>query len=454
VEVKVKLTEPQHRFIFSEAKFVALVGGLGSGKSQGGTFRVAKLMLEDPGISCAYYFPTYDLINLRGIPGLIKDLETLGIKDYSLNKSTFTLSIKGYGDVIFRSYDCPERIVAYEVAHSIVDELDTLPKDKAEVVWRKVVERNRQPCNHIHGNTVGCVTTPDQGQLGFVFDKWGGVELQEGYELIKASTYSNPFLPAGYTDNILKNYDEDLARLYLEGEFVSLAHRTVFDRRHMEAALKECFKPKQRKVYENGKFVKRDDGELRVWAEPKTGQRYVIGADVAEGLDGGDYSCADVIEVETGYQVAQWHGHCAPDVFARILAALGKHYNVAEIGAESNNHGLAVNIVLRDSGYPNIYVQTSLDDRGSGERETRRLGFTTTARSKPYIIDNLSALLREKAHGICCTETVKEMQTFIVNEKGGYEAQLSCNDDRVMSYAIAQYLVMQSPANQRRKKAA
>ena len=264
MEVKVKLTEPQHRFIFSEAKFVALVGGLGSGKSQGGTFRVAKLMLEDPGISCAYYFPTYDLINLRGIPGLIKDLETLGIKDYSLNKSTFTLSIKGYGDVIFRSYDCPERIVAYEVAHSIVDELDTLPKDKAEVVWRKVVERNRQPCNHIHGNTVGCVTTPDQGQLGFVFDKWGGVELQEGYELIKASTYSNPFLPAGYTDNILKNYDEDLARLYLEGEFVSLAHRTVFDRRHMEAALKECFKPKERKVYENGKFVKRDDGELRV----------------------------------------------------------------------------------------------------------------------------------------------------------------------------------------------
>ena len=46
-----------------------------SGKSQGGTFRVAKLMLEDPGISCAYYFPTYDLINLRGIPGLVKDLE-------------------------------------------------------------------------------------------------------------------------------------------------------------------------------------------------------------------------------------------------------------------------------------------------------------------------------------------------------------------------------------------
>jgi hypothetical protein len=160
------------------------------GKSQGGTFRIIRLMLDDPGISCAYYFPTYDLINLRGIPGLIRDLEAMDIAEYSLNKSNYTVHIKDHGDVIFRSYDSPERIVAYEVAHSIVDELDTLPKEKAEYVWRKVVERNRQECSHIHGNTVGCVTTPDQGQMGFVFEKWGGIELQEGYQLIKASTYS------------------------------------------------------------------------------------------------------------------------------------------------------------------------------------------------------------------------------------------------------------------------
>ena len=450
MEVRVKLTEPQQRFIFSKAKFPALVGGLGSGKSQGGTYRVATLMLSDPGISCAYYFPTYDLINLRGIPGLIKDLETLGISKYSLNKSSYTLTIDGYGDVIFRSYDCPERIVAYEVAHSIVDELDTLPKDKAELVWRKVVERNRQACSNPQGNTVGCVTTPDQGQLGFVFEKWGGTELQEGYELIKASTYSNPFLPAGYTDNILKNYDDDLARLYLEGEFVSLAHRTVFDRKKMEAALKECFKPKKRMVLEKGKFVERDNGELRVWTEPKPGARYCIGADVAEGLDGGDYSVADVIEISTGYQVAQWHGHIAPDLFGHMLAAIGNWYNKAEIACESNNHGLATNITLRDSGYPNIYIQTLLDDRGSAEKETRRLGFATNRRTKPYIIDNLSALLRENQHGICCAETVKEMQTYIVQEDGSYGAQTGAHDDRVMSYAIACYLLQQSPAYKRK----
>jgi hypothetical protein len=442
----IKLTRPQYRFIFSKAKFPAIVGGLGSGKSQGGTYRIATLMLGDPGINCAYYFPTYDLINLRGIPGLIKDLETLGVTDYSINKSSYTVNIKGYGDVIFRSYDAPERIVAYEVAHSVVDELDTLNKEKAALVWRKVVERNRQDCSHEQGNTVGCVTTPDQGQFGFVFEKWGGVELQEGYELIKASTASNPFLPDGYIDAIIKNYDEDLAKLYLEGEFVSLSQRTVFDRKLMEKALKECWKPKKRMVLESKRFVERDNGELRVWSEPETGKRYCIGADVAEGLDGGDYSVADVRILPTGEQVAQWHGHIAPDLFGHMLIALGKYYNTALVGCESNNHGLLVNVILRDNHYPNIYAQKNIDDKGSPDKETRKLGFATTSKTKPYIIDQLSAELREGTHGIACHETIREMQTFIVQENGSYAAQQSSHDDRVMSYAIAGEMLRASPS--------
>jgi hypothetical protein len=447
---RAQLTEPQHQFVFSQSKFPALIGGLGSGKSQGGTYRVARLMLEDPGINCGYYFPTYDLINLRGIPGLCRDFETLGITKYTVNRSEYYIDIEGYGRVIFRSYERPERIVAYEVAHSIVDELDTLPRDKAEMVWRKVVERNRQRCKHPAGNTVGCVTTPDQGQLGFVFEKWGAVELQDGYELIKASTYSNPFNPPDYADSILKNYDEDLARCYLEGDFVSLAHRTVFNRRDMEKAMKECFKPTKRMVLEKKKWVERDDGELRVWAEPKPGSRYVIGADVAEGLVDGDYSVCDVVEVSTGYQVAQWHGKIAPDLYANVLMELGNWYSKAEIACENNNHGLLVNVLMRDAGYPNIYVQTTSDDRGSGEKETRRLGFTTTSRSKPYIMDHLSSLLREGSHGIACTETVKEMMTYVIDEKGSYNAIVGCYDDRVMSYAITCYLLQQSPAYKRK----
>ena len=222
--MQIDLTEPQDAFIYSDALYPAIVGGLGSGKSQAGTFRLMRLLLGDPGANGAYYMPTYDLINLRAIPGMELDLEHVGIP-YKTNKSSYTISIEGYGDIIFRSYDRPERIIAYEVAHSICDELDTLPKDKAAVVWRKINERNRQ--KRVAKNTIGLVTTPDQGINGFVYEKWVKKQ-QAGYVLYKASTYSNPFLPDDYADQIRLNYDPILAELYLNGEFVSLNQNKVY----------------------------------------------------------------------------------------------------------------------------------------------------------------------------------------------------------------------------------
>ncbi len=220
------LTKPQEQFVFSKAKYPAIVGGLGSGKTKGGLARLICLMVQNPSTNGAYYMPTYDLLRLRALIGLEEELEQLGLS-FKTNRSEYTVLIEGYGSVILRSYDRPERIVAYEVAHSIVDELDTLPKDKASLVWRKVTERNRQDCTHICGNTLGCVTTPDQGYSGFVYQKWVKSK-QKGYEIIKAPTLSNPFLPEGYAQQITDNYDPILADMYLKGEFVSLSSNKVY----------------------------------------------------------------------------------------------------------------------------------------------------------------------------------------------------------------------------------
>lgn len=201
-----------------------------SGKSQAGIVRLLLKMLAEPGINTAYYMPTYDLIRLRAMVGAEDVLFQVGF-EHTANRSDFLIKIHGYGDMIFRSYDRPERIVSYEVAHSIVDELDTLPKEKAAFVWRKVSERNRQKCRG--ANTIGNVTTPDQGYSGFTYSRWGR-EPKPGYELIKAATASNPYLPDGYIEQIRENYDPILADMYLNGEFVSLSQNKVyhfFDRR-------------------------------------------------------------------------------------------------------------------------------------------------------------------------------------------------------------------------------
>lgn len=222
--MQLALSEPQEAFVFSDAQFPALCGGLGSGKTQAGLVRLIIKMLQWPELNTAYYLPTYDLLRLRAIPGAEELLAMFGMP-HKVNKSEYTISIKGHGNMIFRSYDRPERIVAYEVGDSIVDELDTLPKEKAAFVWRKVSERNRQKLGRL--NTLGNVTTPDQGYSGFTYERWGKRQLP-GHELIKAATASNPFLPDGYIEQIRANYDPILADMYLNGEFVSLSQNKVY----------------------------------------------------------------------------------------------------------------------------------------------------------------------------------------------------------------------------------
>lgn len=234
----IDLLPAQDAFIYSKEKYPAIVGGLGSGKSKAGTLSLVFKLLGDPGANGAYYMPTYDLIDLRAIPGVEEDLTLLNVP-FKTNKSKYSIDIDGFGKIIFRSYEVPERIVAYEVAHSICDELDTLQKKKAEFVWSKIVDRNRQKREHT--NTIGLVTTPDQGVNGFVYDKWVKKQ-QPGYVLYKASTYKNPYLPSDYAEQISANYDPILADLYLNGEFVSLNKNKVyhfFDRKkhHTDRAI-------------------------------------------------------------------------------------------------------------------------------------------------------------------------------------------------------------------------
>lgn len=222
--------------------------------------------------------------------------------------------------------------------------------------------------------------------------------------------------------------------------------RSAFEQAWLDAAERECFAPSYRAEVEfaRGELIKREAGALRVWDDPKPNRRYVIGADVAEGLVQGDYSCADVLDAETGYQVAQWHGHCDPDHFGRILDLLGRRYNRALLGVERNNHGLVTLTTIRGENYPNLYAQQDIERRSEGH-ETRKFGWLTTAKSKFKIIDQLAGELRDKEHGIACKETVSEMRTYVIEENGSYNAKPGCFDDRVMARAIAGEMLLAMP---------
>ena len=224
--------------------------------------------------------------------------------------------------------------------------------------------------------------------------------------------------------------------------------RMVFSASDMLQARDECYKPKfiGDISQSSGAFAERPDGLMRVWSKPKAGKRYVLGADVAEGLAHGDYSSADVLEMPGGIQVSQWRGHIDPDQFGVVLARIGNWYNGALIGVERNNHGLTTVTKLRDMKYRNLYAQEDLEHRADG-KETKKLGWLTTGKSKLKIIDQLAAELRDADHGICCVETIDEMGTYVIDEQGRYGAKPGCFDDRVMSRAIAGEMARSVPAS-------
>jgi Distinct helicase family with a unique C-terminal domain including a metal-binding cysteine cluster len=103
-----KLLPHQYDFAFSEDKYPALQGGLGSGKSEAGVLRVLRLMFENPKANFLYAMPTYDLLRLRAIPAFEEFFDAANIS-YNINKSESIIQADGYGQIIFRSYDNPKR---------------------------------------------------------------------------------------------------------------------------------------------------------------------------------------------------------------------------------------------------------------------------------------------------------------------------------------------------------
>jgi hypothetical protein len=185
-------------------------------------------------------------------------------------------------------------------------------------------------------------------------------------------------------------------------------------------------------------------GELKVYHERSETESYVIGADVGMGLrqgikgrKDGDPSVAQILDSQMR-QVAVWRGLCHPDVFAKILIALGYYYNCATIAPERNNHGLVTCVALRDANYPYLYTETS-EGTLEPDKDTIKLGFYTSEATKPLIIDNLRALDREREIEINDETTLKEMKTFVVTEAGRMEAEAGSHDDCVMALAIAAY---------------
>jgi hypothetical protein len=226
--IKVTLTAPQKQFIKCQAKHPAFVAGFGSGKSEVMCVSAMGDAAHSASAMIGLYAPTYDLVRLITAPRMCAKLEEHGVPHkWNKQENIIYTNYPRFGDFILRTMDNPERIVGYETYRSHVDEIDTMKPEKAKAAWEKIIARNRQRPEGISQpfNRVSAYTTPEG--FRFVYDRWKR-NPASGYEIIQAPTYSNPFLPDDYIDNLRASYPPELIDAYIEGLFVNLTSGTVY----------------------------------------------------------------------------------------------------------------------------------------------------------------------------------------------------------------------------------
>jgi hypothetical protein len=214
--------------------------------------------------------------------------------------------------------------------------------------------------------------------------------------------------------------------------------RPVFDPVALTKRKKEAPDPVRRMSFMFDRFEEHAVGELTLYSQINPGGTFYIGADVAMGVKNGDWSVAQVLD-ESKTQVATYRARVHPDHFADVLFALGTMFNQAKIAVESNNHGLlTVTRLYKELQYPNVYL-TVTEDKMT-DVETPNLGFRTTSKTRPLILDDLRAALRKDEIVLNDKTTMEEMLTFVVKENGKPEAEVGCHDDCVISLAIANHI--------------
>ena len=201
-----------------------MVAGYGAGKSQAAVLRLVKLSLEYPGMNFGFVEPTFDLVRLIAWPRFSAVLAQMGI-EHELNKSESIMHLRNGSQIIFRSADNPERMIGFEVADAVIDEIDTLKTDHASEIWTKTLGRCRQKKPDGKPNTLAAASTPEG--FKFVYERWAR-NPAPGYELIRAPTSSNPYLPAGYIDQLRASYSAAQLEAYLDGQFVNLTSGSVY----------------------------------------------------------------------------------------------------------------------------------------------------------------------------------------------------------------------------------
>ena len=204
-------TEPQKKFMESDAKFRVFASGVGGGKTACGWMCVLEYVFKNPGCLGLIVAPTYPMINdviLREMVNWIPE-ELIS----SHNKVNNEIKFINGSTVLLRSAKDDRQIDTLRglsIAFCWIDEATLMNKSVFDVL----IGRLRQP-GFKHKLWMTC--TPKRNWLFRLIQN----KSDEWFVLDRIPTHSNTFRVDGFTETLKENYSDAFYQQEVLGEWVS-----------------------------------------------------------------------------------------------------------------------------------------------------------------------------------------------------------------------------------------
>lgn len=399
----------------SAARYVAFVGGLGSGKTFAGA---CKILLLPPGAACVVVAPTYQVLRDASQRTFLSLCPPALIRSHHRSQGITELS--GGRVIYWRSGEHPDRLRGPNLSHAWIDEAAYCRDD----LWPVILGRLRLG----RVQQVWATTTPNG--LNWLHREWvlrGGPH----HEVIHAPTRDNAYLPPRYAEELADRYaaDPEFAAQELDGAWVDLsgARRlpaVLLDAVYREEAPAPC--PQQLAQYAP---------LLRLYRAPAPGRRYAVGVDPAEGVPRGDHSAVVVVDAQDGALCAILAGALEPrrDLPAAALdlwALYGGARGGCRVAVERNNHGHATLAALEAGPASGSLV------RGPDGKA----GYLQTAASKAALYSHAARVLQDQEGALWDARLRGQLgsidrATLAPPNKG----RAAAVDDEAVAWALAQW---------------
>jgi hypothetical protein len=216
---------------------IALVGGLGTGKTKAAVFKTLKLLQENrgfDGVGCEPSGPQLAIYTIE----MNKTCRELGVKyNYRGNGAGHPAYYEfdfGFGPqklLLVSAINYKASLVGFNASFGFIDEFDTIEnKEEAIRIWNALTDRVR-----VGPRQQAFVTTTPEGyrQVVEIFAEEVSQEglvtkARPGHRVIQVATHENIHLHPSYVKKQLAKYDPVMAQAKVYGRFVNVYGQRVY----------------------------------------------------------------------------------------------------------------------------------------------------------------------------------------------------------------------------------